>query len=472
MRTLTPQQQSVIDFVKSGEGSAIVVAVAGAGKTTTLIEAAGYMSGNVLALAFNKTIAGEMKERMPFGVDVLTAHAFGLRALLKGGAKRRVDNSKCPKLAREMWPSLEQEKRGEILKAVSLFKQFLIDPAKPDESKIAQIEEAYDLAPARRDHALRLLARSNALSDLDFDDMVYLAPLRRAISPAFDWLLVDECQDLNAAQHEMIRQALKPGGRVLFVGDPAQAIYAFRGADAESFSALARDFDCTELGLTVSFRCPRSIVKEAQRYVSHIEAHESAPAGTVETIADKETARRAMRPADAVVCRFNAPLVGLCYSLLSEGRPARIVGRDVAQGLISLATRWAGKSFEELRGNLARWRDAETSKENVSDATKERITDQCATLETLMDALAKDGRNLVSDLVAWIEANFSGETADARAITLSTIHKAKGLEWSRVWYWGSEERPKQAGEGSQEDNLSYVAVTRAKAELYLVPRVR
>lgn len=472
MRSLTPQQQSVIDWVRTGEGSAIVVAVAGAGKTTTLIEAAQHMQGAVLALAFNKTIAGEMKERMPLGVEVMTAHACGLRALSKGGAKRRVDNAKCAKLARDMWPSLEQSKCADLLKAVSLFKQFLIDPASADESKIEAIEEAHDLAPANRAKALQLLARSNSLSDIDFDDMVYLAPLKKALAPAWDWLLVDECQDLNAAQHEMIHQLLKPGGRVLFVGDPAQAIYAFRGADAESFSALARDFNCRELGLTVSFRCPQSIVKEAQRYVSHIEAHESAPAGIVETIGDKETARQAMRPADAVVCRFNAPLVSLCYSLLSDGRPARIVGRDVAQGLISLATRWVGRSFEELRGNLARWRDAETIKPNVSDATKERVADQCATLETLMDALAKDGRNLVSDLVAWIEANFSGDAADARAITLCTIHKAKGLEWPRVWYWGSEERPKQAPEGSQENNLAYVAVTRAKSELYLVPRVR
>src|SRR5690606_18120963 len=99
----------------------------------------------------------------------------------------------------------------------------------------------------------------------------------------FDNVLVDEAQDLNVAQRILIRRMLKEGGRLIAVGDPRQAIYGFRGADSDSFRLIGEEFNATDLPLTVTFRCPKAVVAQAQRYVSHIQAHETAPEGEVIT---------------------------------------------------------------------------------------------------------------------------------------------------------------------------------------------
>src|SRR5690606_3995226 len=92
---------------------------------------------------------------------------------------------------------------------------------------------------------------------LDFDDMVYMPLVHKCRFWQFDVVMVDEAQDTNAARRALIRRLVRPGGRVIAVGDRHQAIYGFTGADADSRDLLARDFDATYLPLTVSYRCPK-----------------------------------------------------------------------------------------------------------------------------------------------------------------------------------------------------------------------
>src|SRR5262249_35953012 len=99
-----------------------------------------------------------------------------------------------------------------------------------------------------------------------------------------DWVLVDEAQDTNASRRAFVAKLLKPTGRSIWVGDPAQAIYGFTGADSKSLDTIRERFNAQLLNLTVTYRCPKQIVKKAQQWVKHIEAHESAPEGTIKDV--------------------------------------------------------------------------------------------------------------------------------------------------------------------------------------------
>lgn len=126
-RGFTPsvQQAQVFDWVETGEGNAIIVAVAGAGKTTTLIEACTRMRGRVAMAAYNKRIADEIKEKIAARgmrhVDVGTFHSFGFRAWRKLNRDVRVDGRKLTKIMKDLEvPRSFQRFVGEL---VSLAKQ-------------------------------------------------------------------------------------------------------------------------------------------------------------------------------------------------------------------------------------------------------------------------------------------------------------------------------------------------------------
>ena len=89
----------------------------------------------------------------------------------------------------------------------------------------------------------------------NFDDLLYLAVKDGISLPKFDFIFVDEAQDTNAIQRALLRKIMKKTSRVVVVGDPAQAIYGFRGADSESMNLIAEEFDCKRLPLSISCRC-------------------------------------------------------------------------------------------------------------------------------------------------------------------------------------------------------------------------
>eukprot|EP00966_Prymnesium_polylepis_P026297 606671-Prymnesium_polylepis.1 len=130
-----------------------------------------------------------------------------------------------------------------------------------------------------------LLEKGSALAEqtgaFDFDDMCYL-PVRWGLPfPQYDFVFVDEAQDVDTVQRAIIRRVLRPGGRLAAVGDPGQAIYGFRGAGTDSLQLLDKAFDAVELPLTVSFRCSRSVVLAARPFMPRIEAAPTAPEGSV-----------------------------------------------------------------------------------------------------------------------------------------------------------------------------------------------
>ena len=266
---------------------------------------------------------------------------------------------------------------------------------------------------------------------------------------------------------------LKPGGRLVAVGDRHQAIYGFTGADADSMDLIAKDFAAAELPLTVTYRCPKAVVALAHQWVNHIQAHETAPEGRVSevTLGDILAKPHAMlRPTDAILCRNTKPLIELAYQLIRKGMGCTVEGRDIGQGLIALARKWKVRSLGALADRLERFKETEMQKAIAKgqETKAQSIEDKVDTLTLIIAQTQEQGGSDINDLVASINRLFSDDATGL--LKLSTVHKSKGREWERVFILGrSAYMPSQwarkAWQQQQEVNLMYVAVTRAKAEL-------
>lgn len=488
------QQQAFLDWCERGQGSCILEAVAGAGKTTTLLEGVKRIKGQVAVLAYNKKIADEIKGRLAkMGIDwkkcqAGTVHSFGFSACRKSferpGRSIRVNEYKVRDIVDNML--VERPELGRFASAVvdlvSLAKQRALGVlGSIEDSKLwFDIAEHFDVFGQYEDtpeaelveFAKEALHQSNSEKMvLDFDDMVYMPLVHKCRFWQFDVVMVDEAQDTNAARRALIRRLVRPGGRVIAVGDRHQAIYGFTGADADSLDLIARDFDATYLPLTVSYRCPKNVVQFAQTWVSHIQAHENAPEGVVR---DEELAdfmqRKDLDGNSAVLCRNTKPLVWLAMRLIRRKVPCRIEGREIGQSLAKLAKRWKVASLDDLEDRLDAHLERETAK-LVAKRQESRVAiveDQVETLRCVIEECRSEGRNSVADVVAHLE-NLFGDNVD-RILVLSTIHKSKGREWDRVfWFDRAGTCPskwaRQAWQQEQERNLQYVAATRAKQEL-------
>ena len=521
----------------------IVVARAGTGKTTTLIEGLKQVRGlpsdlapspqqrlvwdsmalsrghakSICFVAFNKAIAEELKGRVPEGCDAMTMHSMGLRAVTRAFPTRpRIDNYRVQTIISELLGqdvrSLRRE-RSELLKAtedlVGLCKMNLVAADSTGLEPLTGVsdwsfqlsdlashydidlnggqQEIFSLVPRVLDQC-KDVARDNAI---DFNDMIWLPVVLNLSVYKYDLLLIDEAQDLNKCQQAL---ALRAGQRLVLCGDPKQAIYGFAGADSESLTRIGTTLEqtergCTTLPLTVTRRCGKAIVREAQRIVPDFEAFETNPGGLVTycsmtiSFGNQDVLpgyRQIAQYGDMVLCRCNAPLVSECFKFLKMGKKASVRGRDIGQGLISTIKKVTGLRepqeavyyyTAELIGRLGSWLSQERSKEGAKrnpDAAK------LLSLQDRYDCLMTfcDKASTVAGVVVEIEKMFTDDKGDG--ILLSSIHKAKGLEAQRVFFLRPKEAPcphpmaKSACELEQEDNLYYVAVTRAREELVFV----
>jgi ATP-dependent DNA helicase UvrD/PcrA len=296
----SPQQVDIFNAIRSGDHNIMVDAKAGTGKTTTIVTGMNYvprgsalLAPSIVFLAFNKRIADTLKERCPRTATCSTFHALGRRALLDSGIidkNFKLDSTKCRKILYNIMEHDDEDFRS-TLRLISLLKAQVheVDYGDIDPRDLLEFHGIDFIQPERAIHsALRVLKTSDEqLGTIDFDDMLHLAVKFNAFFEPREWIFVDESQDLNSIQHEIVTRLCHHGGhhtgrmsggpqivdepisptRVVAVGDPCQAIYGFRGAHADSMEVLAKRFSMRTYPLTVSYRCPKSVVREAQSYL-------------------------------------------------------------------------------------------------------------------------------------------------------------------------------------------------------------
>lgn len=490
------QQAAFLDWIVNGKGSCVLEAVAGAGKTTTLIEAVERAPGSVALLAYNRKIADEIKAKLAKrGVDwkkanANTVHGFGLGAYKKTFPKVQVEGLKVTnilvKLGERAAPEHPVRQFSQIVASlVSLAKQRALGVygSIDDTSKWFDIIEHFDLVSDDDEAveragdivaaAIEVLKASNAQTDVvDFDDMVYLPVLLKLRFWQYPWVFVDEAQDTNPARRALVKALLSPGGRVVAVGDPRQAIYGFTGADADALDLIKADFNAIDLPLTVTYRCPKEVVRVARQWVSHIEAHESAPEGSYSVIERKDIfGRNDLDGEAAILCRNTKPLVSLAFELIRARVACKVEGRDIGNGLVKLATKWKRvKTLHGLEQAVTKWADAQIvrAKAKNNATLAQQIEDQAATMFVITGEVRRAGEDSIPAVVNHINSLFADNVKGI--LTLSTIHKSKGREWDTVlWLDRAGTLPskyaRQKWQIEQEDNLCYVAATRAKQSL-------
>lgn len=481
---LTPQQAAAIKEVETGSGSIVLSAVAGAGKTSVLIEMLKATEGSVAFCAFNKSIAKEIElkvnqQNINKDVKVGTVHSFGFGAIRRSISRVNVDGNKIQTIVRDNFNNEESNMQTFLISAVAMAKEVGIRACVNDNYNTwIQMFDHYDLwnslpLDVNTDKAIGLcqdvLDISNkTLNVVDFSDMIYLPILKKMRIWKYSNIFLDEAQDTNATRRALVKMMLAPKGRLIAVGDPHQAIYGFTGADSNALDLIQKEFKAKELPLSVTFRCPKNVVKFAQQYVSHIESHPDSADGIVDEC-NLQDLPNLVTQEDAIICRNTKPLVEVAYNLIRNKIPCKVEGRKIGENLTKLAQRWKVKTVGTLINKLEAYKEKEIEKykKKENDSMCQVIEDQVETLMVFIDQCKVD--DSISTLVKKIVELFD-DTENKKILVLSTIHRSKGREWNRVFALGMDTYSpskwvKKDWELIQENNLLYVQATRAKNHL-------
>ena len=348
-----------------------------------------------------------------------------------------------------------------------------------NEKDLDFIEERYQIEDIADEKmvAMKVLEWGKTeLDTVDYTDMIWLPNELDLKSNDFsyDWIMLDEAQDMNKAQRELVLRCFKDGTRLCAFGDKNQAIYGFSGSDPESFDKLKSLPNTISLPLSICYRCAKNIVDFAQQLVPSIEENKDGRNG--EILYDVQVDN--IKDGDMIICRNNAPLMQIYNSLIKMGKKAFIRGKDIGLNLKKLVK---NTHCENLNVDLSR--DGVLSKlyfnlfESVHSLmnkcnidwnnaiTSESITSKIDMINAI--EVLSEGINTADELINKIDDVFSDKKLDG--IALSTIHKAKGLEANNVYIACKSLMPsksaKKGWEINQEHNLMYVAYTRAKDKL-------
>jgi DNA helicase-2/ATP-dependent DNA helicase PcrA len=496
-----------------------VIAGAGSGKTRVLTRRIAYRiaietadARHTLALTFTREAAGEMRSRLlRLGlrepVEMGTFHSTML-AILK---QRWLDTDRPPstivsdrrRLLGDALDAAERRSLPNYLAEIDWASARGIAPGAyaasarrarrrpgPGVERCAAAYAAFDTLKRRR-------------GVLDFDDVLgrTIAELRRDDSFAdglrwrFRHLLVDEAQDLNPLQHALV-DLLRSGRDDLFlVGDPAQAIYGFNGADPSLLIDVETRFPGVEVvRLPVNHRSTPQIVQAGV----HVLAAGGQPAGLVSDRADGAAVERiqaadeddeAARVAQfvlrcdpnlvrtgevAVLARTHAQLAILADAIVATGTPVKR-SATAAGSPIQIAVRRAAAhgSASRLRGHAHDVLDADHVDDDDDTSRLERRVAQ-AVLDFLREQPLGDG----ASFRAWVATTNPFDDGSTDGAELLTFHAAKGREWHTVAVAGVEtglvpHRSATTVEGrAEEARLLYVAVTRATDRLVISAAAR
>jgi uncharacterized protein (TIGR00375 family) len=505
------------------EGQLVVIAGPGSGKTRMLTHRIAHLviergvgASSCLAITFTRRATEEMRARLAAlmpgaaaGIAVHSFHSLGLAILRAHGAALglapgfRIAGEAERKTALAAALGVPQSRAAQLLKSVSLLKR---------------TGAAASGLEADAHSALARLSREQ--NWVDFDDLVAVAAdlLEHDADIATQWrarfahVLADEFQDVDEQQYRLLRQLAGPGGNLCVIGDPNQAIYGFRGADATCFTRFAHDFpDAQTVRLARNYRSTGTIVtaaaglietaadgitrQVADPIVLHAAANEDAEAdfvaSTIEELLgghDLLAANRS-RPAVkgtaaplsfadfAVLYRTDAQSAALRNAFdragipFKKSSPAPLAGHE---GVEAILAELKSQDSADLRTRLAAAADAARREEDVDTAMLSEARGWLLSLAASLGDAADEAR-FREQVALSTEADFRDPRADR--VSLLTLHAAKGLEFAVVFVVGLEDgltpfawqSSWEASDSTdpEERRLFYVAMTRAKDRLFL-----
>lgn len=300
---LNELNESQRDAVEYCEGAQLVIAGAGSGKTRVLTYKIAYLIGekglkpwNILALTFTNKAAKEMKQRIETIVgsqaryiNMGTFHSI-FSHILRAEANHigfnsnftiydQTDSRSLVKtIIKEMNLDEKTYKPAAVADRISMAKNHLLTASQYANSNNAVTTDMQRRMPAIKDIYLRYSDRCRQANAMDFDDLlmnIYLLfanneEIRRKYAERFEYVLVDEYQDTNFAQQAIVNQITKERQMVCVVGDDAQSIYSFRGANIDNILGFQKTYNNARLfKLERNYRSTQAIVNAANSLIRH-----------------------------------------------------------------------------------------------------------------------------------------------------------------------------------------------------------
>ncbi len=540
--TLSPDQEAIINSI---DGKLLVLGQAGCGKTTTLIYSLrrlierGVSPSRLLVCAFTNKAANDIKERLgelvsqSYNLWIGTFHTLALRILRRDGERIDISEDFVVEEPKRLFSSLDfrtgKYRLNAIIKAIGLLKARGITPEgfKPQNQWEEECLRVYKQYQA-------YLKENNIL---DYDDLIIYATellkefpdLREFYQELFEYLFVDELQDINLAQYNLISLLVK--NSFFFTGDEDQAIYGWRGADKKLLYRVPQDFPETKVfNLNRSFRLAQSILDVAN-CIMHRDTTAIPNLDTADVIVYAATSpddeidyivreMKELLELDfaykdiAILYRMNYLSRGYEEGLRKAGIPYTLISGvsfpQVAElkPIMEYLEMLAGYISGEDRKDFSKRAIAVLGIKKRAVARAEKVIEyQTQNLNLLSPyniireiiALTKlKGENInqflefaknypdsaltinrfLSELKLVQEMDLANWTKDT--VKLMTVHSAKGMEFPVVFLVDLTEdifpmtkSLSSVGEIEEERRLCYVAITRAQKRLYLLyPKYR
>jgi ATP-dependent DNA helicase UvrD/PcrA len=458
---LTNEQTAIIEAVASGRGDVFIEALAGSGKTLTLLRALEKIpQTSILLCAFNKRIAEELQANLPkmprtHGVHVKTFHALGLGIIKHSYPKIEVSTDATEELVnRAAGSAINFKMRRGTVRLLRTFKETAdpsdttLDGKSPFSSHLMALGHEYQLFDkmSEREIGMAIDATRDAYEmslnfaerkTIDYCDMIW-APLALdlPLPSRYFAIIVDEWQDLSAPQYALLKRLVVSGskalGRFIMAGDIHQSLYSWRGSIGDAVKHEMGKASAV-FGLTTTFRCSKAVTKLAQELVPSLRAMSDAVDGSVSEIKLNTLARALPRGHSEeihtfVLSRTNADLLDTALYLWREHVEFQLnAGQQMLEPLFDLLDYTLDlRDANTFRASLKEWHARELARAEKANATAwaERIEEQ---FQMLMRALNYTVPTKIKGLLMSIlNAGVSG-------ILLSTVHKVKGLEADRVY---------------------------------------
>lgn len=489
------EQKAIFDFAEHGIPNMIVQAVAGAGKTTTLVECANRIksSKRIMLLAHNKSTRDTLRQKIgdKNNIKVFTIHGLAYRMFMEHFEfEPNIDNDKYRNYINKNIDVIGSEDYHSLSgNAKMMYKSNvfdLIDKArhnlKKSERELKRLaEKKYNMTLIADECSFvnKILEWGYQTTDIvDFQDLLWYPSQYAYYTKKYlsDIIMLDEAQDASLAQQDIISRCFKRETRMFSFGDKNQSINSWCGSDTESFEHLkdTTQFrrEAVEFPLTTNYRCGTKIIEYAKQYVNNnIQAREGAPEGEINFDAHVND----IKNGDMVLCRNISPLMEFYRIGVSQGKKMHFKGEELGKSLITAIDCSYGNTPKEIIDSLkhrliATWdflteESGLDKKETMTNSMIISLLDNIKTIENFPKTV--ETRN---DIEKFIKEVFSNEEEDG--VELSTIHRAKGLESDNVFIICPSLIPSRLAETDweieEERHLQYVMCTRAKNTLNFV----
>jgi DNA helicase-2/ATP-dependent DNA helicase PcrA len=534
LAALDPEQRAVAEALR---GPVRVLAGAGTGKTRAIthriaygVAAGVYNPSEVLAVTFTTRAAGEMRTRLrgmgAGAVQARTFHSAALRQVryfwpkVYGGAPPELSASKIPVVALAARRNRVESNQAMLRDLASEIEWAKVSNVRPDDYARLAPARGREVSGVDAATVSRVFGSYEELKRdqgrMDMEDVLLIGAallsederVAAEVRRQYKWFVVDEFQDVSPIQSALLDLWLGGRNEICVVGDPAQTIYSFAGAQASYLTDFTSKYaGTTNVELVRNYRSTPQVIEAANALLRGSETSSvllraqrgTGPALTWREAADEVAEAEAVAEQVHVLHKQGVPLSEMAVLFRINAQSEAFEEALTSRG-ISYVVRGAARFFErqEVRQALALMRGEVRAGEGAADALLDKVTavltgmgwsseaptvrgqarDRWESLQALVSQATHYAQAEVAPTLAGFVAELDRRAHEqhapvAEGVTLATLHTAKGLEWDAVFLCGVQEGSMPIiyadtpAAVEEERRLLYVGITRARVHLWV-----